>query len=78
VSRFEPRLALDGGPDGLELIRRLLWQIPAVCRAGAQVLLEIGAEQGMTVAGLVQERLGAPCDILPDYAGLDRIARFSV
>ncbi len=78
VSRFEPRLALDGGPDGLELIRRLLMQIPAVCRAGAQVLLEIGAEQGMTVAGLVQERLGAPCDILPDYAGLDRIARFRV
>ncbi|MDE2776825.1 MAG: peptide chain release factor N(5)-glutamine methyltransferase [Chloroflexota bacterium] len=78
VSRFEPRLALDGGPDGLALIRRLLTQIPAVCRAGAQVLLEIGAEQGMTVAGLVQERLGAPCDILPDYAGLDRIARFSV
>ena len=76
VSRFEPRLALDGGADGLDPIRRLLAQIPAVCRAGACVLLEIGAEQGETVTELVQERLGAQCDILPDYAGLDRIARF--
>lgn len=78
VSRFEPWLALDGGPDGLDLIRRLLRQIPAVCGAGARVLLEIGAEQGETVTELVQERLGAQCDILPDYAGLDRIARFRV
>ena len=76
VSRFEPRLALDGGAVGLDLIRRLLAQCPAVCRPGAQVLLEIGADQGDAVAGLVRDRLGAQCDILPDYAGLDRIARF--
>lgn len=76
VSRYEPRLALDGGRDGLELIRRLLLQIPAVCHPGAQVLLEIGAEQGKAVSRLVADRLGARCDILPDYAGLDRIARF--
>lgn len=76
VSRYEPRLALDGGRDGLELIRRLLAQIPAVCQSGALVLLEIGADQGNAVARLVYERVGANCDILPDYAGLDRIARF--
>ena len=76
VSRFEPRLALDGGADGLAPIRRLLRQIPAVCRVGAHVLLEIGAEQGQAVADLVRGRLGAHCDILRDYAGLDRIARF--
>lgn len=78
VSRFEPRLALDGGIDGLALIRRLLTQIPAVCRDGARVLLEIGADQGESVARLVEERLGSLCDIMPDYAGLDRIARFRV
>ena len=76
VSRYEPRLALDGGADGLALIRRLLAQIPAVCRAGAYVLLEIGADQGAAVASLVADRLALDCDILPDYAGLDRIARF--
>jgi len=78
VSRFEPRLALDGGADGLEPIRRLLTQIPALCRVGAIVLLEIGAEQGEAVADLVHDRLSAHCDILPDYAGLDRIARIQV
>lgn len=78
VSRFEPRLALDGGIDGLALIRRLLTQIPSVCREGATVLLEIGADQGESVARLVEERLGSRCDLLPDYAGLDRIVRFPV
>lgn len=78
VSRFEPRLALDGGIDGLAFIRRLLKQIPSVCREGAYVLLEIGADQGESVARLVEERFGARCDILPDYARLDRIARFRV
>jgi release factor glutamine methyltransferase len=78
VSRFEPRLALDGGGDGLDPIRRLLGQIPAACRAGAPVLLEIGASQGDAVAQLVNHRLGLDCAILKDYAGLDRIARFRV
>lgn len=78
VSRFEPRLALDGGADGLDLIRRLLRRIPAVCGAGAYVLLEIGAEQGEAVIKLVYECLRAQCDILPDYAGLDRIAQFRI
>ena len=78
VSRFEPRLALNGGIDGLAFIRRLLTQIPAVCRQGAIVLLEIGADQGGAVARLVREHFGARCEILPDYAGLDRIARFRI
>ena len=75
VSRFEPRLALDGGPDGLRLIRRLLAQAPAVCQAGAWVLLEIGAGQAEAVAGLAARRLDVDCEILKDYAGLDRIVR---
>lgn len=76
VSRCEPRLALDGGADGLDLIRRLLTQIPDICHPGAVVLLEIGADQGEAVARLAQERLGIVCDVLSDYAGLDRIVRF--
>ena len=41
VGRFEPRLALDGGADGLDPIRRLLTQIPSLCAEGACVLLEM-------------------------------------
>ena len=78
VSRWEPRTALDGGHDGLACIRQLLLQVPVLCRAGAWVLLEIGADQGAAVARFVRERLGVDCRILKDYAGLDRIARFQV
>ena len=59
VFAFEPRQALDGGPDGMELIRRLLTAAPAALRPGGRLLLEIGEEQAaplaarMTAAGFV-------------------------
>ena len=76
VSRHEPLLALDGGADGLDVIRRLLEQVPQVCASGALVLLEIGAEQGAAALALVNQRLQpAQAEVLKDYAGLDRIVR---
>lgn len=76
VTRYEPRLALDGGIDGLELIRRLLGQVPQVAKPGALVLLEIGAGQGEAVLALARQVL-EPQDatLIFDYAGLDRIIR---
>lgn len=76
VSKYEPALALDGGPDGLRCIRRLLRQLPDVCRAGTWVLLEIGAHQAAPVSRLIRETVDQPCTVLKDYAGLDRIVRF--
>lgn len=73
VSAFEPRLALDGGADGLDCIRALLEQTAAICSPGAQVLLEIGAGQGEAVQRLAWERCGVRASILRDYAGLERI-----
>ena len=78
VSRWEPRLALDGGADGLRLIAGLVAQLPAVCLPGARVLLEIGADQGPAVAQLVRDCLGLEAAILQDYAGLDRIIHFAM
>jgi release factor glutamine methyltransferase len=76
VSRYEPRLALDGGADGLDLIRRLLNQIPQVCKPNALILLEIAAGQGKTILKLVEQALSPrSAQVLPDYAGLDRIVR---
>lgn len=76
VSRHEPRLALDGGADGLDVIRRLIAQIPAVCNPGALILLEIGADQGDAALKLAQSTLSAQkAEILKDYAGLDRIIK---
>ena len=74
VSHYEPRLALDGGADGLVLIRRLLAQVPQVVNAGALVLLEIGAGQGDAALTLVQQMLAPKrSELLLDYAGMDRI-----
>ncbi len=76
VGRWEPRLALDGGADGLSLIHELLYQLPSVCKPGAHVLLEIGANQGPALKQLLRDRLRADAVILPDYAGFDRIVHF--
>ncbi len=74
VARWEPRLALDGGADGLDLVRRLLVQLPAVLAVPGLALLEIGAGQGERVAALAQAALpAARVRVLPDYAGFDRV-----
>ncbi|MEO8397635.1 MAG: peptide chain release factor N(5)-glutamine methyltransferase [Chloroflexota bacterium] len=74
VSRYEPRLALDGGADGLVLIRRLLAQIPQVVNPPALILLEIGAGQGAATLALVNQALSPQsARLILDYAGLDRI-----
>ena len=45
VDKFDPELALYGGPDGLSLVRKLLQQTEGKLNAGAPILLEIGSEQ---------------------------------
>jgi len=76
VTRHEPRMALDGGADGLDAIRRLIAQIPSVCNPGALILLEIGSDQGSPALELAQNTLPhASAEILKDYAGLDRIMK---
>lgn len=76
VSHYEPTLALDGGSDGLELVRRLLEQVPQAANPGALVLLEIGAGQGAAALQLAADLLDAQdAELLLDYAGHDRIIR---
>lgn len=78
VTRYEPRLALDGGADGLDLVRRLLGQAAAALNPGGLVLLEIGADQGAAVEALARAAFPqAGVEVLPDYAGLDRIVRIA-
>lgn len=76
VARHEPRAALDGGLDGLNLIGRLLDQAPGVLAQPGLLLLEIGAGQGQRVAALARQAFpGARVGILKDYAGHDRVVR---
>jgi release factor glutamine methyltransferase len=79
VSKYEPRLALDGGQDGLRLIAELLEAVPQICLPGALILLEIGADQGAAAADLAQKQL-APhfVSLIKDYAGHDRVVRIQL
>ncbi len=45
AASFEPREALDGGPDGLDVVRRLLAGLPDVLLQGGAALIEIGSDQ---------------------------------
>ncbi len=76
AASFEPRLALDGGPDGLDPIRTLLDRLPRILRPDGVALLEIGSDHGDAVCAAVAERVADwTCEVLPDLAGLPRVAR---
>ena len=71
----EPRLALDGGADGLELIRRLIAELPRLLRPGGVALLEFGDGQGDGVARLADGLgLGWRVAIRGDLSGRARMA----
>jgi release factor glutamine methyltransferase len=72
---FEPRLAFDGGADGLAVIARLLDQLGWGLAAGGTAVLEIGSDQGPDMRALGEARLpGWSCDIVPDLADWPRVA----
>jgi len=76
VRCHEPRLALDGGPDGFALIRRLLAQSEGLLEAGGTLLVEIGAGQGteaQNIARIVFPGDMASIRIHTDLAGRDRV-----
>jgi release factor glutamine methyltransferase len=75
AASFEPVVALDGGPDGLRVIDRLLGLLPAALAPGGVALLEIGGDQAVEMRALVADRLeGWSCDIELDLGGLPRVA----
>jgi len=72
----EPSLALDGGPDGLNLIGKLLPQAVHNLSPEGMLLLEIEATQGKAALELAHEIFPeAQIDLLPDLAGHDRLIR---
>lgn len=71
VAHHEPHLALDGGPDGLNLIRQLLDQLPHYLAQNGVCVLEIGAEQGVAFRHQTQHA-GLCLSVHQDFAGRDR------
>ena len=76
AASFEPRTALDGGEDGLDVIRRLLVRLPDALADGGVALLEIGGDQGTDAPAAAGECLpGWTATVELDLAGLPRILR---
>jgi release factor glutamine methyltransferase len=74
IRDHEPRIALDGGPDGLSLVRRLLATAALYVQSGGAILVEIGASQGQAATTLARHHFPrADVHLYQDYAGLDRL-----
>lgn len=70
--RRDPVLALDGGADGLDIIRRFLSEVRPYLRGGARIALEVGHDQGREVAALSVTQGFTEVKILHDLAGVER------
>ncbi len=74
--RHEPRIALDGGEDGMTFYRRFIKVIPQYMKSSAKMFLEIGYDQGEKITELCREA-GIPCRLHKDFGGNVRVAEIS-
>lgn len=76
IKEFEPREALLGGENGLDLIRPLLQAAPGILRPGGWLALEVADGQAPKVEELL-EKTGEFAEIvkIPDYLGVERVIR---
>lgn len=73
VSVFEPRLALDGGADGLDLVRRLAKAAPAQLKPGGLLALEIGAGQAAETEEILRSAGFVETERHEDLSGIERV-----
>ena len=73
VKDFEPRMALDGGEEGLVFYRRITERAIHFLNHGGYLFYEIGCEQAEAVMALMQEAGIRNIQCVKDYAGLDRV-----
>lgn len=76
IREWEPRVALDGGPDGLTPHERLLAQLPRRLRPGGMVILEVADDRGQLALALFERMLpGARINLVQDMFARDRAVR---
>jgi release factor glutamine methyltransferase len=71
--RREPRLALDGGADGMDLIRRIVREAPGYLRPGGDILLEADPSQMQAAGDLLASRAYNDIQLYRDLAGNQRV-----
>jgi release factor glutamine methyltransferase len=73
VRDFEPKAALSGGTDGINIIRRIIEGAPKFLRPNGMLLLEIGWDQSEKVEKILVERGWQSVEMFPDLQGIPRI-----
>jgi release factor glutamine methyltransferase len=73
VARFEPRLALDGGPDGLDAYRAIASRLPSLLRPGGLFAFEVGKGQAEAVTALAEAQGLSTEPPRRDLAGIPRV-----
>lgn len=73
VREYEPRMALDGGEEGLDVIADLIADATIVLKNQGRIFLEIGAEQGAAVQTLLQDSGFQNIEVLKDLQRRDRV-----
>lgn len=75
VRDYEPRVALDGGEDGLDFYRRLAKEVTRYIAKGGMLMLEVGEDQAQEVLKLFEKRDYAM--IVKDLCGVDRFLKIA-
>lgn len=73
VSSYEPRIALDGGSDGLDIYRRLIPKALSLLKPGGVLIVEIGINQSDMVADMFNAAGFADISIMNDYSSIPRV-----
>ena len=71
--KFDPALALDGGKDGLTIIKRLIESVPAKIALNGLIALELGHGQAHEVSGIMASKNYRDISIKKDYQGVERL-----
>ena len=75
VRDHDPRMALDGGEDGLSFYRRITAQAGRYLKSGGWLLVEIGYDQGEAVCRLFEEAGFHGTELVKDLSGSDRVVK---
>lgn len=79
VREHEPEVALFAGPDGLDIIRRIVTDAPQFLNADGKLILEVGCNQSHAVQDLIKSQPAYKhCEVIKDYADIERVLLASV
>ena len=78
VKKYEPKLALFGGKDGLEFYRRILRDAKPFLKKEGKIFLEIGYDEAKAVCEIAKKNNYKSCKVINDFNNINRVVEISV